>query len=815
MDRLTCPRSLLTALAAAALIATGCARSGPESGLPGAGAKPLLAARTVAMLAGAPKDWDEFVPWAERRVRRTPAGVPLPPNPILPQPRWNVIRLAERLSGAQVRCGWQPPPVGTRVLASLGPFRSDAPGPGLEVSTKTTSLGARLWLAIRGFAVPREQVGSIALELRIPFGEYFDLVWGEDGRLRVPLPDNRHFWKLNVTTDNLAEWRGPLEMLAVVADGVGPGPIEIRSIRFLGRTRAFPDPVGVRPVKLDRQSRQTLYMHPPAEVSFPQLQLPAQARLRVGLGQVLPTADGRQTQTAPPDTPLTFEVFVEEHGRRTPVARVAAAGDGKWAELAVDLKPWAGRTVGLVFKVSGGPADAVACWGNPVVYEPVAEPPCLILYLIDALGSRHIDLYGYERPTMPHLRRLAGRGVWFANMFANSSRTVESVPDLLLSLPTERHGVWHSSVRIPSGLVTVAEVLQAAGFATALFSTNVNAGPRQNADQGFDAFFDRVPGSFYVAADRTVPIDDVLAWLEAHRDRPTFVYIHTAEPHAPYTPPPGFAGRFDPDYAGAIDGTFHPRHGFQRARRPRDIAHVVALYDEEVAYADARLGQFLDALAAAGLLERANLLVLADHGEEFLEHGQWLHGRDLHGELLRVPLVVAGPLITARGRQDVPVQIYDIMPTILEMFALPPPYPLAGTSLWPLLNGRADPELRRRLRQRDIVASNYVYRPAGGLEFALISAGGWKLMYRFYGDDGRALPGERLALYDLAADPDEQENLIDAHPDITRRLVGRLLAWRQAQPPFMSAPEADELTFDRQQLDELRELGYIVGDEHP
>ena len=79
------------------------------------------------------------------------------------------------------------------------------------------------------------------------------------------------------------------------------------------------------------------------------------------------------------------------------------------------------------------------------------------------------------------------------------------------------------------------------------------------------------------------------------------------------------------------------------ARTPRDIEHVIALYDGEVAYADHRFGEFMDRLNAEGLSEGWVTVVTSDHGEQFLEHGNWVHGTNVHGELTRVPLIFAGP----------------------------------------------------------------------------------------------------------------------------------------------------------------------------
>jgi choline-sulfatase len=440
----------------------------------------------------------------------------------------------------------------------------------------------------------------------------------------------------------------------------------------------------------------------------------------------------------------------------------------------------------------------------------------VVLYLIDALAAKHVDLYGYERPTTPNVSGLSADGVWFARAFCNSPVTVASVPDTQLSLPTERHGVHATSIAAPQKLVCLAEVLRAAGFATALFSTNAHVGPRQGMDQGFDHFIYRLGPGWKGFPDRTVPLEDVRHWLEVHRDRPTFFYIHTAEPHAPYVPPAGFAGRFDPNYKGWIDGTIDSRgvpRGFDEAHRERDIAHVRALYDEEVLYADTRFGTFLDLLNKLNLRGRANVFLYADHGEELMEHGHWGHGPSLHTEALHVPLVAAGPLVTARGRIDVPVQLHDVMPTILALFDLPAPYELAGRSLVPFLRAGVEPDMEA-FRSRLIFHSHHRYFGLGVVQYAVIEGGRWKLMY--YYDEERAdagFPPTRFALYDLQDFLYDKADVIDQHRDVARRLIGALIAYRQRQHPYDASLRPETLKLDPEQIRELQALGYVGADE--
>jgi arylsulfatase A-like enzyme len=325
----------------------------------------------------------------------------------------------------------------------------------------------------------------------------------------------------------------------------------------------------------------------------------------------------------------------------------------EWQDFDVELtKP--GEVLGQLTIDVAGVADGVVVIGAPVIYKPVAHPRRVLLYLIDTLAAKHMSLYGYNHSTTPHLSALAARGAWFANAFANASRTVESVPSMMLSVPAISNGVRDSFDKVGDDAILMAEDFQRAGYATACFSTNVNAGPRQGLDRGFDSFFDHIAFQWTPGESRTVPIEAVVAWMESQRHRPIFLYVHTAEPHYPYEAPEPFRNRFGqnvPPQAKPLSRL--AERGSQRER---------VRYDEEIAFADERFHTFWQRLEQAGLTNGLITMVTADHGEEFREHGGARHGRNLHGETVRVPIIVQGPLdvVPARGGIDVAAQLLHV-----------------------------------------------------------------------------------------------------------------------------------------------------------
>ncbi len=757
-------------------------------------------------LAGAPGEWSEFLAWAEKKLDSHPSPVPLPASPGIAQPGSSPIRLADATIFRKARraCNWTAPSHTSRALATIGPFRSDQPGPtfAAQIVLKATADGGdSLALLIGGFQVQSEEVGSIDLTLRVPYGKYVALVWSGIGRVIIPVETHDEPFSVRVLTDGFAEWTGPRNMISLLTDGLGEGVIEVQTMRFLPRDLSYAEPVGLGRLRLGHEIRTALYGHCPAEITFENVALPESARLQIGLGCVA-------EQSGPAGTDQTastrFEIILtDEDGQQTVLDHQLPPTDA-WFDKALSLAAWAGKTVDLTLKSTSTIPNAVAFWGNPTIYEPLTDPSLLVIYLIDTVAAEHVGFQGYHRNTMPRLAAAAQRGVWFSRMFSNSSRTVESIPDLMLSMPTERHGVHHNSTPAPEGLVTIAEALRAAGHATASFCTNVNAGPRQGMDQGFDTFVDKIT-SHVELVDRTIPLEEVMAWIERHRDRPMFVYIHTCEPHSPYTPPEGYRNRFDPDYTGTFTGI-----GFYQARNPRDIAHIMALYDEELVYADARFGTFVDALERVGLLDKAHFFVTSDHGEEFLEHNDWEHGRNLHNEQTRVPLVAFGPRFSNRGKVDTPAQIFDVMPTILDMYDLPIPYPLEGRSLLPLL--RSSSAAGDTLAHRSICASNHNFRiDYNVLEHSVIDDGRWKLVFGAAGSPlYRGGPDSRFTLFDLKIDPRERKSYTYARQDLTRKLVEDLVRWRLSQHVYDPGKRAATI-IDPAHMRELEALGY-VGD---
>ena len=241
---------------------------------------------------------------------------------------------------------------------------------------------------------------------------------------------------------------------------------------------------------------------------------------------------------------------------------------------------------------------------------------------MDTLRADHTTPYGYARDTTPELARFAEDAVVFEQAISHASWTKPAVASLFTSLLPGRHRAVQLRDQLDPGHVTLAEMLEAKGYATgAAIANSVIYGQGTNFEQGFDFYAglhgegDR-PSKLVEAAG---VVDAALRWLDARRGFPTFLYVHTMDPHVPYAPPAPFDRKYEPhptpDHP-AVD----PRSDY---KEPTDRERMIAQYDGDIAYGDQEFGRFVRELQARGLYDDALIVFLADHGEEFLDHGQW------------------------------------------------------------------------------------------------------------------------------------------------------------------------------------------------
>ncbi len=414
------------------------------------------------------------------------------------------------------------------------------------------------------------------------------------------------------------------------------------------------------------------------------------------------------------------------------------------------------------------------------------ERPNVVLIVVDTLRRDRLPGYGRGREAAPRFARLAEQGVLFERAIAHSSWTKTAMASLLTSRNPDRHGVRGVEDVLPDRLTTLAEAFSAAGYRT----IGINANPWLQHDHGFASGFDVYESHSFAPARKLN--HRALARLAEHGRGPFLLYVHYMDVHAPYLPPAECFSQLPLEMPGA--GSMSNEE-LEKAYRKDGLAgpgvqqRVEALYDAEVRCMDAALGELLDALELKGWLRNTIVMVTADHGEAFREHGTTEHGWNLYPEVYEVPLLVVWPgRLQAGSKVGRQVASSDLGPTLLELAGVAVPDTFEGRSLLP--SGGVAPQ--------DHLAICAVglndYQPNRDF-VAVVSPEHLYIKERRQGD---------VELYDLREDPGARRNLGGEHP------AARPLAALAGASAF---ERADTRALDEETRRQLEALGYLHGRE--
>jgi len=514
----------------------------------------------------------------------------------------------------------------------------------------------------------------------------------------------------------------------------------------------------------------------------------------------------------PPRGALRFERLVRCGGAAR--LRVAVTTD-EAGELRAEVEPGAGPQA-VALPRAGGPArlrlvatgepagglllgglalgarraHAVGPTATPTVKRAGARRPDLLIYLVDALRRDGLGCYGNPRPVSPHLDRLAADGVLFEDAVAQSAWTRTSVASLFTGLDPSSHRVLTNKDALADGAETLAERLRAGGYRTIAIVANGNVGRRLGFHQGFEVMWQRLGGPTHAAGAIGA---ELLRWLDATAGdpRPYFAYVHVVEPHAPYQPREPFRSRFAPGAPAGL-GSRRSLKELELAQGPHPThlrEQLRALYDAEVAAADAAFGALRAGLERRGRWASTAVVVLADHGEEFFEHGRWEHGNALHEESLAIPLLLRDPGLAGGRRVARLARQVDVLPTMLDAAGLQPPAGVEGESLLPAaagLESGVPPPARSYQRLEDTLESG-------------VTTARFRFVRRL-GADGSVV----VRLYDRRRD---RRELVDVHGElpIATAYLDSVLRWPAPTGPLVVP--AGQL--DRESREQLRALGYV------
>jgi len=433
------------------------------------------------------------------------------------------------------------------------------------------------------------------------------------------------------------------------------------------------------------------------------------------------------------------------------------------------------------------------------------------LILVDTLRPDHLGCYGYNKPTSPFIDTLASEGVLFENARSASTFTGEAVAALFTGRPPAMSETGLGWTARPTPMdENLPKLLEAAGYRTGIFSTSFV--------MRFKGFYDSFQESeLFPGVENTSELDEkltdaALAFAERHKGVPNFQYLHYYAPHAPYNPPEAHLAPFAPDRA-IIDpaSDVHPAALVAKGMKSDDprLVELKKHYDAEIAFIDQSIRRYVEGLKELGTLERTIIVLVSDHGEEFLEHGFADHAWNLHEETLRIPMIIWAPGLFSPSRVSENVSIVDVMPTLLRCLQMPHltfAAPESGQYLFSAGAERWDyvprtgpvyaslfPESRAQLHSVLFDQYKYIAGPRWleGPEYVHF----WMLQgvmaarareADFVPMNPWAAP-EHEALYDWKADPGELHNIAAEMPEILKRGRALMKAYEDASIPYRSA----------------------------
>jgi len=453
----------------------------------------------------------------------------------------------------------------------------------------------------------------------------------------------------------------------------------------------------------------------------------------------------------------------------------------------------------------------------PPVPAALASRPNLILVMVDTLRADHLSCYGGPPAVAtPNFCRIASDGGTRFDAFSHASWTKPATATLLTSLVPTSHQTMSKFSALPNGIETLAAALQRHGYTTGGIVSNTNLSEAFGFARGFDEYqylgpdylflasesssklvlyqilrrlwFMAVPGlrvgDFY--QDSAVVNGHAFEFLERHRGSRFFLFLHYMDPHDPY-------------FRHPYDGHAIARAANQQPA-PAMAKEMHELYEGEIAYADGNFGQLLAKLESLGLYDDTVIALVADHGEEFLDHGGFWHGLTLYDEMIHVPLLVKwrkGERLAPEQVNGTAARLIDVAPTLLARAGAPIPAAMQGIDLVGDAN-RGD-------RARTVFAEENLE----GNVLRAVRTSRWKWIEANEGNP-RGLPTHEL--FDIGGDPGEHQSLVEREPgtaaELRREADGQELAARQAR-----VGEAKAAAISKEERASLCALGYLQGKE--
>jgi arylsulfatase A-like enzyme len=528
------------------------------------------------------------------------------------------------------------------------------------------------------------------------------------------------------------------------------------------------------------------------------------------------------------DRSLLFRLIMESSGEKKTLFSKAIDWETTKdiIQVKIDLNPYAGSKVRLSFQTKNAnpgsekenSPSVIPVWVNPLIYQvQETDETNIILISLDTVRPDHLGCYGYQSNTSPAIDRLATDGVLFKNAYSTTSWTLPGHVSLLTSLDCLHHQVYFPLQRMSPEVLTLADILRKEHFFCAGFTGGGYLSETYGFSKGFDTYQEiKLHGNQAIRLDEAERLAKLASrWIENHKDKKFFLFLHTYQPHDPYANFSPSGREFLEEDAEWDQIKMEPlfegkgRFGAQISEKAKQ--NIIALYDGEIKYTDVFFVQpILDKLKELSLYDKSMIILTSDHGEEFFDHEAWLHDHSVYDEGIKIPLIVKLPNAEYSGTHiDSIVRITDIVPTFLDQLGIKmKDLQLDGISLFPLIKGR---EKSHRTFVSDLALREFQTAPTlisinkNNFKFILNK----KISSPYTKRKVRNFDGSLIELYDLENDPQETKNLAAniAYRDMCFELLENIN--RLYERVGSGQKQRDEVTLDQSLRERLRALGYI------
>ena len=483
--------------------------------------------------------------------------------------------------------------------------------------------------------------------------------------------------------------------------------------------------------------------------------------------------------------------------------------------------------------------------GNVRLYAAEEDDPVkktnVVLIILDTLRVDHLSCYGYHRKTTPHIDRFASEAVKYTKAYSTASWTLPSTASIMTGKYPGSHGAHRNKNEsfypfniLDDQQVTLAEILQGSGYATAGIVSCQFFTSHYGMHQGFDYFDDTMPSTLFILPtfgllpflNYFFPINDYFgsrgldehraasqinrsarAWLKNNTTRkPFFLLLHYFDVHHPYYPeklgtsessvPPAIKKKYGRNSANYTEMEKRLIDSVQDGTKPllnHERKYLIDNYNREITLLDKKVGKMLDDLKDQDLYDDSLIIITSDHGESFGEHNLMLHGISLYEDNLHVPLLVKYPSgEKSTGTKEHPVSLTGIMPTILSYLSIPVPKDVQGVPF--------DDQDGQTILAQNYISTNTKGQQQFRSDMISLQQNDFKYI-RFVQTQDQ--------LFNLREDPEELHNIVDTEGVTTE-------AMQQALNDFMdrftrSGPEnaGKKAEMDKATLENLKSLGYI------